>query len=158
MSRSDHKFAAGADGGGLLQTTIRWRSVSPGMRLTAASVWFQYRPDRWTDLQEGQHAPSSPSSLSEDLTDSGDSSTTADSQGANALALSAMCVKETSGGCLDPGEDIGTKPGVSSAATARETANSEQGQDSSEEELEAEIPAVEEFPSDAISATHSCHC
>ena len=44
---------------------MSWRECSPGMRLTAATAWFTFRPDRWQQLNEDR-PPSSASRSSSD--------------------------------------------------------------------------------------------
>ena len=41
-----------AEGEELLRATMHMRELSAGMRLTAASAWFSYRPDRYEVLAD----------------------------------------------------------------------------------------------------------
>ena len=69
----------------ILKSTLQLREASRGMRLTAASAWFRYRPERWRHEQEAPSERSDPSSLSSISTPGAQTESTATGGSAHSL-------------------------------------------------------------------------
>ena len=123
----------GDDGESLLKITMGMRELSRGMRLTAASAWFRFHPERWQ-----AHADAQPE-VSEGSMSSMDFVSASTATGGSSVSLRALQVGSTHLGSSVTTVDASRSHPQSTDAELKEP-------EADEVQWEVEIPSMDTWP------------